>query len=77
MISLGSESTTRVNPSNVYMLDPSWATQFYWGQPRELEVNHFLLASGQVRPIKPVLVVVQKGRKAGDFLWNGLSLVVG
>lgn len=69
-------SSSELALTDVFALDWSGATQYYWGQVRHLEVDEALLSTGRATPRRPVMIEVDRGGRPGDFLWNSHNLVV-
>lgn len=71
-----SPSESRLDLADVFVLEPSWATRYYWAQVNFPNEQLGALARGELVPEKPVPLRISSGTQAADFVWNSHNLVV-
>lgn len=69
-------SSSRLTLTEAFVLEPSWASQFYWARVMNRLDDVTPIVRGMERPSRPIALQITQGGRLGDFVWNTQNLVV-
>lgn len=75
-ISAGVVSERQALLRDSWVIGPTFATRWFWAKVASRITDPTPLMRGTAKPRRPIVLEVESGDRPGDFVWNGLMLIV-